>query len=66
MQVLSELEEYKRGIYSGALGYFGLDGYVDLSVVIRTLILKDGKWNFRPAEQSQPTLIQNWSMRRRS
>ncbi len=41
MQVCSELEIMSRGIYSGALGWFGGDGSADLSVVIRTLILRN-------------------------
>jgi anthranilate/para-aminobenzoate synthase component I len=30
-------------VYSGALGYFDVRGGADLSVVIRTLLLKDGQ-----------------------
>ena len=40
VQILDELENpyHRRGIYSGALGYMGIDGQVDLSVVIRTIV----------------------------
>lgn len=38
MQLCSELEQVERGVYSGAIGWFGGDGSVDLSVVIRTII----------------------------
>jgi len=40
VQILDELESphQRRGIYSGALGYMGIDGEVDLSVVIRTVV----------------------------
>jgi anthranilate synthase component 1 len=37
--ILDRLEGHPRGIYSGAFGYFGLDGRVDLAMVIRSIIL---------------------------
>lgn len=38
MQIIEELEETKRGIYSGAIGYFTPDGDFDLNVVIRSIL----------------------------
>lgn len=42
MQILDELESAPRGIYSGALGWIGFDGRMDLSVVIRTVVFDGG------------------------
>ena len=41
--ILERLEGRARGIYAGAFGYLGLDGSVDLAMVIRSIILdQDG------------------------
>lgn len=42
MEIIDELEPYKRGIYTGSIGYIGFDGAWDLNIVIRTILLKDG------------------------
>lgn len=47
MQICSELEIYQRGVYSGALGWFGGDGACDLSVVIRMLLIQGNKFEFQ-------------------
>jgi anthranilate synthase component 1 len=45
ISLLSELEEGPRGIYSGAFGYIGFNGAVDLAMVIRSIVLSPvGAW----------------------
>jgi para-aminobenzoate synthetase len=42
-EILDELEGAPRGVYSGAIGWFGLGGAIDLSVAIRMITLADGR-----------------------
>ena len=42
MEIIDDIEREARGVYSGALGYFGVDGSVDLSIVIRTIVTRPG------------------------
>jgi para-aminobenzoate synthetase len=42
MEIIDDIEREARGVYSGAIGYFGLDGSVDLSIVIRTIVMRPG------------------------
>ena len=39
MKIIEELEETKRGLYSGAIGYFSPEGDFDFNVVIRSIAL---------------------------
>ncbi|WP_340106308.1 anthranilate synthase component I family protein [Rhodohalobacter sp. 8-1] len=43
MKRTEELENYRRGIYSGAIGYITPDGDFDFNVVIRSAIIKGNK-----------------------
>ena len=41
MKIIEELEETKRGLYSGSIGYFTPDGDFDFNVVIRSILYND-------------------------
>ena len=52
MELIAELEKEKRGVYAGAVGYFGyasvdaegneVEGEMDTCIALRTMVVKDG------------------------
>ncbi|WP_158615419.1 aminodeoxychorismate synthase component I [Acidipila sp. EB88] len=42
MQLIQELEQASRGVYTGAIGFFAPDGDAVFSVAIRTAVVRDG------------------------
>jgi anthranilate/para-aminobenzoate synthase component I len=42
MEIIDELEPVQRGPYTGSLGYIGFSGNMDLNIIIRTFVIKDG------------------------
>jgi len=44
MEIIAELEPTARGAYCGSLGYIGLDGSMDTSILIRTITAGRGWW----------------------
>jgi para-aminobenzoate synthetase len=69
MEIIDRLEDGPRGIYSGSLGWFALSGAVDLSIVIRTIVITGDCATFGmggaivalsdPEEEFQETLIKS-------
>jgi anthranilate synthase component 1 len=47
MQIISELENTRRGCYAGAIGYFGFDGNIDSCIALRCAVLKDARAYFQ-------------------
>lgn len=43
MQIINALEQKKRGIYAGAIGYLSVSGDMDMALAIRTMVVKDKK-----------------------
>ncbi len=42
MQIIDELEQHKRGVYGGGIGYFSVGGEMDTCIALRTAVIKDG------------------------
>jgi anthranilate synthase component 1 len=49
MQIIDELEPVKRGVYSGAVGYLGFNGDMDVAIGIRTAVIKDAMLHVQAA-----------------
>ena len=49
MQLIDELEPVKRGVYSGAVGYLGFNGDMDMAIAIRTAVVKAGRLHVQAA-----------------
>jgi para-aminobenzoate synthetase component 1 len=47
MEIIDELEPTRRSVYTGSIGYIGFDGTLDLNIVIRTILVKDGTAYFQ-------------------
>lgn len=47
MRIINELEREPRGVYTGAIGFFGPDGRGTFSVAIRTLVSDEEEGTFR-------------------
>ena len=66
MEIIAELEPVPRGLYTGALGYFGFNGASQFNIAIRTVVIERGEAHFhvgagivadsQPAAEWQETL----------
>ncbi|HUO05373.1 MAG TPA: anthranilate synthase component I [Candidatus Binataceae bacterium] len=43
MEIIDELENVRRGVYAGAVGYFSYTGNTDTAIALRTLLIKDNR-----------------------
>jgi len=42
MEIIEQLEPVRRGVYGGAIGYFGFSGNMDTAIGIRTMVIDRG------------------------
>lgn len=66
MSLINRLEDSRRGVFSGAIGYVNYSGEIDLSIVIRTVVKRGDMLSFHaggavtsdsvPADEYQETL----------
>ena len=47
MEIIAELEKQGRSFYTGSFGYMGLDGCMDLNILIRSMLLHNNQVSFR-------------------
>jgi anthranilate synthase component 1 len=47
MEIIAELEQQGRSFYTGSFGYLGLDGSMDLNILIRSMLLHQNRISFR-------------------
>jgi para-aminobenzoate synthetase component 1 len=47
MEIIDELEPTKRSAYTGSIGYLSFDEDIDINIVIRTFLIKEGKAYFQ-------------------
>lgn len=43
MEIIDELEPFQRGPYTGSMGYIGFSGNMDMNIIIRTFVIKNGR-----------------------
>ncbi|MES2707334.1 MAG: aminodeoxychorismate synthase component I [Verrucomicrobiota bacterium] len=65
-EIIAELEGRPRGLYTGAIGYFGANGESQFSIAIRTVVIENGRAEFQvgagivadsvPAQEWEETL----------
>jgi anthranilate synthase component 1 len=47
MEIIAELEQQGRSFYTGSFGFLGVDGGMDLNILIRSMLLQGDRISFR-------------------
>ena len=73
IEIIEELETDRRGVYTGAIGYLGLDGRSAWNIPIRTIVRSGDQWSYNvgggivadsdPFEEYQETLTKGKGMK---
>lgn len=74
MEIIDELEPTQRNIYTGSLGFIDFNGDMDLNIVIRTILVKDGRvffqaggaivWDSEEESEYEETLVKSRALKR--
>jgi len=74
MEIIDELEPTQRAVYTGSIGWIGFDGDMDLNIVIRTFLMKDGRVDWQvgggivadsdPVAEHEETLAKGFALKR--
>ncbi|MBM3497238.1 MAG: aminodeoxychorismate synthase, component I [Armatimonadetes bacterium] len=74
MEIIDELEPTQRAVYTGAVGWLGFDGDLDLNIVIRTFLIREGRVHWQvgggivadsdPAAEYEETLAKGFALKR--
>ena len=74
MEIIDELEPTQRNLYTGSIGYIDVNGNMDLNIVIRTILCKEGKaffqvggaivWDSDEEAEYEETLVKGRALRR--
>ena len=74
MEIIDELEPTQRNVYTGSLGYIDFNGNLDLNIVIRTMVIKNGTayfqaggaivWDSEEEAEYQETLVKSNALKR--
>ena len=74
MEIIDELEPTQRAVYTGAIGWLGFDGDMDLNIVIRTFLINGGRVHWQvgggivadsdPVDEYEETLAKGIALKR--
>ena len=58
MQIISELEKFKRNVYAGGIGFLRFNGDVQLAIIIRTAFFENKNYDLNKVDEVRNVFIQ--------